>query len=90
MVSVIVPVYMEAQALPVTLPGIRAAADRIPGGAEILVAAGPSTDGSRALAERLLRGAPHRILDVPLGKFEALRHAAGRPSRRSCCWSTRT
>lgn len=68
--------YADARALPHTLPAIRAAVLGCGASFEFIVALTDAGDGSRDLIERGLAGLPLRIVDVPPGKFGALRTAA--------------
>ncbi len=81
-VSVVIPVYAEAEALPVTFPAILRAASRLGGSAEIIVVIQPSGDASRQIVEQLARETLYRIIEVTArGKFRALR--AGVEAARS-------
>ncbi|MCK9876329.1 glycosyltransferase [Frankia sp. Ag45/Mut15] len=74
-VSVIIPAYNEALRLPGALPEIVAMMGRTPG-AEVIVVDDGSTDGTAAVAEKLLAGLPGgRVLRLPWnsGKGTAVR-----------------
>jgi hypothetical protein len=73
--SVIIPVYADAAALRTTLPAILRAASHAGGAIEFIAAVTPAGDGSGGIVSSLLSGQRHTILDVPPGKFRALRRA---------------
>ncbi|MCM3885638.1 dolichyl-phosphate beta-glucosyltransferase [Frankia sp. R82] len=74
-VSVVIPAYNEALRLPGSLPAVAATLGRMPG-AEVIVVDDGSTDGTAAIAEKLLVGLPGgRVLRLPWnsGKGAAVR-----------------
>lgn len=77
MISFILPAHNEEALLPSTLQTLRRAADRLGTPYEILVVDDASTDGTRAIAERLA----DRVVSVSLRQIAAVRNAGAREAK---------
>jgi glycosyltransferase AglD len=69
--SVVVPVYNEAEFIPVGLPGLIRAVAEVDTDAEIIIVENGSTDGTAEVARRVAEGHPVRVLNLAAADYGA-------------------
>ncbi|MEX1037228.1 MAG: glycosyltransferase family 2 protein [Acidimicrobiia bacterium] len=72
--SVVVPVYNEAEFLPLALPALIEAMESVEESYEILIVENGSDDGSAAIAESIAASAPVSVLSLQIADYGSAMH----------------